>query len=151
MGPHLINREVLTSESDWRRLIVTIHADPAEAVAYAMVAGLPPVVGLYRFDLPLVAYALFGTSRTLAVWAGGVWISLMTASAAASCRGAGHRVISGCRPLPLRHLFWVIGFGGAWGCAAGDFLANLLSHRLFQLVSFRQAAFLDSRQASSST
>lgn len=37
------------------------------AVAYAQLAGFNPVVGLYSCILPLVAYALFGTSRQLMV------------------------------------------------------------------------------------
>ena len=37
------------------------------AVAYAQLAGLHPVVGLYSSILPLVAYAIFGTSRQLIV------------------------------------------------------------------------------------
>lgn len=37
------------------------------AVAYAELAGFDPVVGLYSSILPLVAYALFGTSRQLMV------------------------------------------------------------------------------------
>jgi high affinity sulfate transporter 1 len=36
-------------------------------VAYAQLAGFNPVVGLYSSILPLVAYALFGTSRQLIV------------------------------------------------------------------------------------
>ena len=36
-------------------------------VAYAELAGFKPVVGLYASILPLVAYALFGTSRQLIV------------------------------------------------------------------------------------
>lgn len=36
-------------------------------VAYAQLAGFSPVVGLYVSILPLVAYALFGTSRQLIV------------------------------------------------------------------------------------
>ena len=35
------------------------------AIAYAQLAGLPPVHGLYASLLPLVAYALLGTSRQL--------------------------------------------------------------------------------------
>src|SRR5205085_2003593 len=37
------------------------------AIAYAQLIGFEPVVGLYAAVLPLVAYALFGTSRQLIV------------------------------------------------------------------------------------
>ena len=37
------------------------------ALAYAELAGFPPVVGLYASILPLVAYALFGSSPQLIV------------------------------------------------------------------------------------
>ncbi len=37
------------------------------SIAYAQLAGFPPVVGLYASILPLVAYAVFGTSRQLIV------------------------------------------------------------------------------------
>jgi len=47
-------------------VIVTTMLVP-QILAYAMLAGLPPHVGLYASILPLVAYAVFGTSRTLAV------------------------------------------------------------------------------------
>ena len=51
-----------------------------QSLAYAMLAGLPPQVGLYASILPLVAYAVFGTSRALAVGPVAV-VSLMTAAA----------------------------------------------------------------------
>ncbi len=38
-----------------------------QGMAYAMLAGLPPIVGLYASIVPLVVYALFGSSRQLAV------------------------------------------------------------------------------------
>jgi SulP family sulfate permease len=38
-----------------------------QSMAYATVAGLPPVVGLYASTVPLLAYALVGSSRHLAV------------------------------------------------------------------------------------
>ena len=38
-----------------------------QAMAYAMLAGLPPVVGLYASTVPMILYAFFGTSRQLAV------------------------------------------------------------------------------------
>ncbi|MBT3628164.1 MAG: sodium-independent anion transporter, partial [Rhodospirillaceae bacterium] len=41
-------------------LIVTIMLVP-QGMAYAMLAGLPPQVGLYASVLPLILYALFGS------------------------------------------------------------------------------------------
>ena len=60
-------------------VIVTIMLIP-QSLAYALLAGLPPEVGLYASVLPLVAYAIFGTSSALAVGPVAV-VSLMTAAA----------------------------------------------------------------------
>lgn len=68
-------------------VIVTIMLIP-QSLAYALLAGLPPQVGLYASILPLVAYAIFGTSRTLAVGPVAV-ISLMTAVAAGKLAAQG--------------------------------------------------------------
>ncbi len=59
-------------------VIVTIMLIP-QSLAYASIAGVPPEIGLYASITPLVAYALFGTSATLAVGPVAV-ISLMTAA-----------------------------------------------------------------------
>lgn len=59
-------------------IIVTILLIP-QSLAYAMLAGLPPQMGLYASILPLLAYALFGSSRVLAVGPVAI-ISLLTAS-----------------------------------------------------------------------
>ena len=60
-------------------LIVTIMLIP-QSLAYALLAGLPPEVGLYASVAPLLLYAVFGTSRVLAVGPVAV-VSLMTAAA----------------------------------------------------------------------
>ena len=72
------NRQTLTSDLV-AAVIVTIMLIP-QSLAYALLAGLPPEVGLYASVLPLVAYAVFGTSTALAVGPVAV-VSLMTATA----------------------------------------------------------------------
>ena len=67
--------------------IVTLMLIP-QSLAYAMLAGLPPQAGLYASMLPLLAYAVFGSSRTLAVGPAAV-TSLMTAAAIGQIAAAG--------------------------------------------------------------
>lgn len=67
--------------------IVTLMLIP-QSLAYAMLAGLPPQAGLYASMLPLLAYAVFGSSRTLAVGPAAV-TSLMTAAAIGQVAAAG--------------------------------------------------------------
>ncbi len=62
--------------------IVTIMLIP-QSLAYAMLAGLPPEAGLYASILPILAYALLGTSRSLAMGPVAV-VSLMTLAAASN-------------------------------------------------------------------
>jgi sulfate permease, SulP family len=66
--------------------IVTILLVP-QGLAYAMIAGLPPVVGLYAAILPAALYALLGTSRDLSV--GPTSIAAIMVAAAVSGAGAG--------------------------------------------------------------
>jgi SulP family sulfate permease len=68
-------------------LIITVLLIP-QSLAYAMLAGLPPQVGLYASILPVIAYAAFGSSMTLAVGPVAV-MSLMTASALQPLAAAG--------------------------------------------------------------
>lgn len=68
-------------------LIVTLMLIP-QSLAYAMLAGLPPQVGLYASIAPLVAYAAFGSSRALSVGPVAV-VSLMTAAAAGAVSRTG--------------------------------------------------------------
>lgn len=60
-------------------VIVTLMVIP-QSMAYAILAGLPAVVGLYASILPAIVYALLGTSRTLAIGPVAI-IGLMTGAA----------------------------------------------------------------------
>ncbi|QJQ96248.1 MULTISPECIES: SulP family inorganic anion transporter [Halomonadaceae] len=73
--PRLFGADILAG------IIVTIMVIP-QSLAYAILAGLPAVVGLYASILPQLVYCLFGTSRTLAV--GPVAILALMAGAALS-------------------------------------------------------------------
>jgi SulP family sulfate permease len=116
------DRGVLTSDL-LAAVIVTIMLIP-QSLAYAMLAGLPPVVGLYASILPLVAYALFGTSRTLAVGPVAV-VSLMTASAvgAVAAPGTAEYWEAAVTLAALSGVMLV-----ALGLLRLGFLASLLSH-----------------------
>jgi high affinity sulfate transporter 1 len=59
-----------------------------QAVAYASLAGLPVQVGLYVATVPMVAYALVGTSRPLSVSSTST-ISILTAGALVEAGTAG--------------------------------------------------------------
>ncbi|NCW08364.1 MAG: sodium-independent anion transporter, partial [Gammaproteobacteria bacterium] len=104
-------------------VIVTIMLIP-QSLAYAMLAGLPPEVGLYASILPLFAYALFGSSMTLAVGPVAV-VSLMTAAAVSQVATQGSPEYLGAAIL-LGLLSGIILMG--LGFARAGFLANLLSH-----------------------
>lgn len=68
-------------------VVVAIMLIP-QAMAYALLAGLPPQMGLYGSLLPIVVYALLGSSMTLAV--GPLAIdSLMVAAALSPLAAAG--------------------------------------------------------------
>lgn len=116
------NREALVSDGV-AALIVTIMLIP-QSLAYAMLAGLPPEVGLYASVAPLLLYAVFGTSRVLAVGPVAV-VSLMTAAAIGQHAPAG---------TPE---YWAVAITLAFlsgllllsmGLLRLGFLANFLSH-----------------------
>ena len=103
--------------------IVTIMLIP-QSLAYAMLAGLPPEIGLYASIAPLFAYAIFGTSRALAVGPVAV-ISLMTLTAASNVAppGSAEFIAAALVLAFLSGLILVV-----MGVLRLGFLANLLSH-----------------------
>lgn len=104
-------------------LIVTVMLIP-QSLAYALLAGLPPEMGLYASILPMVAYAVFGSSMTLAVGPVAV-ASLMTASALQPLAAAGSPEYQALAVL-LAGLSGVMLLG--FGVLRLGFLAHFLSH-----------------------
>lgn len=104
-------------------VIVTIMLIP-QSLAYALLAGLPPEVGLYASMLPLLGYALFGSSSALAVGPVAV-VSLMTAAAVGEVAASGTADYASAA-LALAFLSGV--FLIAMGLLRLGFLASLLSH-----------------------
>ena len=116
------NRQTLVSDGVAAG-IVTIMLIP-QSLAYAMLAGLPPEVGLYASILPILAYAVFGTSRTLAVGPVAV-ISLMTLAAAGTVAPPGtSEFIAAALVLALLSGLILM----LMGVLKLGFMANLLSH-----------------------
>ncbi len=104
-------------------LIVTIMLIP-QSLAYALLAGLPPEAGLYASILPIIAYALFGTSRMLAVGPVAV-VSMMTAAAIGNVAqsGTADYAAAALTLAALSGLFLLV-----MGLLRAGFLANFLSH-----------------------
>jgi len=104
-------------------IIVTIMLIP-QSLAYALLAGLPPIIGLYASILPLIAYALFGTSRALAVGPVAV-ISLMTAAAAGNiaAQGTDGYIMAALLLALISGLMLLV-----MGLFRLGFIANFLSH-----------------------
>lgn len=104
-------------------VIVTIMLIP-QSLAYALLAGMPPEAGIYASIAPIVLYAVFGTSRALAVGPVAV-VSLMTAAAVGNIAESG---TAGYLTAALTLAF----LSGAMLLALGlfrlGFLANFLSH-----------------------
>lgn len=95
-----------------------------QAMAYAMLAGLPPQVGLYASILPLILYALFGSSNVLAVGPVAM-VSLLVASGVGTMATPGSaEYLSLCLTLAamvgaIQILMAMLKFG---------FLLNFISH-----------------------
>ncbi len=116
------DRQALTGDL-LAALIVTIMLIP-QSLAYALLAGLPPEAGLYASIAPIVLYAIFGTSRALAVGPVAV-VSLMTAAAIGNIADQG-TVGYAVAALTLAALSGAILL--AMGLLKLGFLANFLSH-----------------------
>ena len=104
-------------------VIVTIMLIP-QSLAYALLAGLPPEAGIYASIAPIILYAIFGTSRALAVGPVAV-VSLLTASAVGQVAQQG---TAGYAVAAITLAFLSGGILVMLGMFRLGFLANFLSH-----------------------
>lgn len=107
-----------------------------QAMAYALLAGLPPIYGLYAALVPPVVYALLGTSRRLAV--GPVAIDSLLAAAALAPLATGDPLVYATAAAALALLVGL--FQATTGLLRLGFLVNFLS--LPVLRGFTAAAAL---------
>ncbi|WLR52016.1 solute carrier family 26 protein [Bacillus tianshenii] len=116
-------------------LIVAIMLIP-QGMAYSMLAGLPPVIGLYASTIPLIIYALLGSSRQLAVGPVAM-VSLLVFSGVSTLAEPGSaEFISYALLLSL--MVGVIQLG--MGLFRLGFIVNFLSHAV--ISGFTSAAAL---------
>lgn len=95
-----------------------------QGMAYAMLAGLRPIYGLYAATVPLILYAIFGTSRQLAVGPVAV-VSLLIASGIGALTEIGSESFLGMAIL-LSLMIGVIQL--IMGLFKVGFIVNFLSH-----------------------
>lgn len=107
-----------------------------QGMAYAVLAGLPPVYGLYASIVPLVLYAVFGTSRQLAVGPVAMVSLLVLAGVGEFAEIGSDRFIR----LAIMTAMGVGVFQLLMGVFRMGFLVNFLSHPV--LSGFTSAAAL---------
>lgn len=107
-----------------------------QGMAYAMIAGLPPIYGLYASTIPLFIYALLGTSRQLAVGPVAM-VSLLTAAGIGVLAEGGTETYIA---LAITLAFLVGLFQFLLGVFRLGFLVNFLSHPV--ISGFTSAAAL---------
>lgn len=107
-----------------------------QGMAYAMIAGLPPIYGLYASTIPLIIYALFGTSRQLAVGPVAM-VSLLTVAGIGNIAEGGTETYIA---LAILLAFMVGSIQFLLGAFRLGFLVNFLSHPV--ISGFTSAAAL---------
>ena len=114
-------------------LVVAVMLVP-QAMAYALLAGLPPVMGLYAATIPIIIYALFGSSRQLAVGPSAI-IAILTLSAVSAASGEN---LSEYATLAVLLALMVGLIQSSLGFLRAGFITNFLSHAV--ISGFTSAA-----------
>ncbi|MBG6512826.1 SulP family inorganic anion transporter [Pseudomonas aeruginosa] len=93
------------------------------AIAYAQIAGFPPQVGLYACILPMLIYALIGSSRQLMVGPDAATAAMVAAAITPLAAGAPQRLVD----LSMIVAIMVGLFSIVAGLARAGFIASFLS------------------------
>ena len=133
------NKKMLLSDSV-AGLTVGIMLIP-QGMAYALLAGLPPVYGLYAALIPQVVYAFLGTSRQLAV--GPVAMdSLLVATIVSALASNPDNYID----LAILLAFMMGGLQILFGIFKFGFLVNFLSKPVISAFTFAAALIIGLNQ-----
>lgn len=108
-----------------------------QSMAYSMLAGLPPEMGLYASMLPLVLYAVFGSSRVLAVGP----VALVSLMVGSTLNGLSGTLTPEQLPAAAGLLALMVGLiSVAMGLLKLGFIVNFISHHV--ISGFTSAAAL---------
>lgn len=133
-------------KSDVLAALIVVAMLVPQGMAYAMLAGLPPIMGLYASILPMIIYALLGGSSTLSIGPVAI-ISMMTFATLNPLFEVGSPVYIEAATL-LALMVGIISL--LLGLFRFGFLIQLISHPVIQsfiiasalLIAFGQLKFL---------
>lgn len=111
-----------------------------QGIAYAMIAGMPPIYGLYASIVPLILYAIFGTSRQLAVGPGAMVALLVAAGVGELANGQTDPALYVSLAILLALMTGVIQL--VLGVFRLGFLVNFLSHPVISGFSSASALII---------
>ncbi len=109
-----------------------------QGMAYALLAGVPPIMGLYASVVPLMVYALLGTSRQLAVGPAAM-ISLLTGAAIVQLGNLSSREVI---TVAVTLAFMVGGIQILLGVFRVGFLVNFISHPVIKGFTYAAALMI---------
>ncbi|MGB3683575.1 MAG: solute carrier family 26 protein [Rubrobacteraceae bacterium] len=123
-------------------LVITVMLVP-QSMAYALLAGLPPIYGLYASTVPTIMYALFGTSRHMPVGPPALMALLTFTSVSAIAKPGTEEYISYALLLAL--MVGVLQL--ALGLLKMGFLTNFISHPVLSGFIYASAVIIAVSQA----
>ena len=118
-------------------LIITVMLVP-QSMAYALLAGLPPIYGLYASTVPAIIYALFGTSKHMPVGPPALMALLTFTSVSAIAKPGSEEYIS--YVLLLAFMVGVLQL--ALGLLQMGFLTNFISHPVLSGFIYASAVII---------